>query len=75
MSSISQRLTENKNIATKYLLVMVDGMESEASPLKYLKDNDAIVDYICYLSLPPWKKEEFKKSDKVVKLPGAADDK
>jgi len=71
MSSISQRLADNKNIATRYLQSMADGMEAEKTPLYFLKDNDAIVDYICYLSLPPWKKDEFKKADKAVKLPGS----
>jgi len=70
MTSISAKLADNKAKALVYLQIIPDGMECDASPLHYLKDNDAIVDYICYLSLPPWKKEEFKKANKAVKLPG-----
>jgi len=69
--SISGNLSRNKNIALEYLRPIPDGMESDASPLHHLKNNDALVEYICYLSLPPWKKEELKKDKKDVKLPGA----
>jgi len=69
--SISAKLAENKARATEYLRVIPDGLEDEASPLHHLKDNDAIVDYICYLSLPPYKKDELKKDNKQVVLPTA----
>jgi len=68
--SIAARLAENKANATKYLGAVVDAMENAESPLRFLKDNDVLVDYICYLSLPPWKKQEFEKEKRQVKLPG-----
>lgn len=50
-----------------------EGLEVKDSPVHYLDGNDVLLDYICYLSLRQWRREQIPK-DQLPYLPCAPGD-